>query len=149
MFEDTTRTSLMNSLGERFTITVERVHSGGYDIKLKSKDREAGELTIDIGIRTYKEKNKVCISSITCWTPDSPDQSYSKPSKKNRGFGILRLAIQFAKKLAKEHGISRITIMPYCRGLQTHYINSGFRVEEPSDTIKKYELVMHLQNSKP
>ncbi len=145
MFENTERTSLKNSLGERFTLTVERLYPGGYDIELKSKDREAGQLIIDISLRTYKEKNKVCISSITCWTPKLPDQAYSKPPKENRGFGIIRLAIQFAKKIAKEQGISRITIMPYCFALRDHYVNSGFREEPVSDTIKKHELVMHLK----
>jgi hypothetical protein len=145
-FENPERTSLSNALGERFTLTVERVCSHGYDIELKSKDREAGELIIDISIRSYKEKNKVCISSITCWTPESPETSYSKPSKENRGFGLVRLAIKFAKKFARAQDISRITIMPYCRELQAHYISSGFRIEEPSDTIKKHELVMHLKN---
>ena len=145
-FENPERTLLSNAFGERFTLKVERLYSGGYDIELKSKDREAGELVIDISLRTYKEKDKVCISSITCWIPEAPETSYSKPSKENRGFGIVRLAIHFAKKIAKAQEVSRITIQPYCRALQAHYLSSGFRIEQPSDTIKKHELVMHLKN---
>jgi len=113
-----------------------------------SKGREAGELIITIGFSVYKEKNKGCISSITCWTPDAPDMTCSKPSKENRGFGIVRLALQFAKKLAKEQGITRITIQLYCRALENHYIQSGFNKEPVTDTIKKHELVMQL-NFKP
>ncbi|MCP4647003.1 MAG: hypothetical protein GY852_04605 [bacterium] len=144
-FENPAQTLLINALGERFTLKVARLYSGGYDLELKSKDRGAGELRINIGIRTYKEKNKVCISSITCWTPETPETLYSKPSKENRGFGIVRLAIHVAKKIAKEQDVSRITIQPYCRELQAHYLSSGFREEPISDTIKRHELVMHLK----
>lgn len=149
IFENPEHTILRNALGERFTITIERLYTGGHDIELKSKDRGAGDLIIDISIRTDKEKNKVCISSITCWTPCLPDQAYSKPSKENRGFGIVRLAIQFAKKLAREQDISRITIQPYCRALENHYTKFGFNKVPISDTIKNHELVMHLENQMP
>ena len=146
LFENPEHTILRNALGERFTLSVAQSCGIAYDVTLKSKDRETGELIIKISISADKEKNKVCISSITSHTPKTLHQSCSKPSRENRGFGIVRLALHFAKKLAKEQGITRITIQPYCRALENHYINSGFNKSPVTDTIKKHELVMELKN---
>lgn len=145
-FENPQQTLLRNSFGERFTLTNQKVCAGGYDLELRSLGRESGELTISISIRAEKKNNKVSISSITCKVSDKPDETYSKPSRENRGFGIVRLALQFARQTARELGITRITIQPYCRALEDHYLSFGFSKSPVTDTIRKHELVMHLEH---
>jgi GNAT superfamily N-acetyltransferase len=135
-----------NGLGEHFTFTTQNLYPGGYDLTLKARGREAGELTINVSIRASRKENKVSISSISCRAQDNPNDAYSRPSGENRGYGIVRLAIQFAKRTARELGITRITIQPYCRALHEHYAKSGFREEPVSGTIRKHEMVMHLKD---
>lgn len=137
---------LVNRLGEKFDIKIKHLYEGkACQISLSSKERGAGELNVEILLLAFPDENKVIISSIK--QGSGITISYDKPPEENTGYGIMRLALVFAKALAKKEGITRISTTPSCHAVRSHYKKFGFVQAPPEESSMCHsDIVLYLQD---
>lgn len=140
---------LANRLGEQFTLSSYHSRNGlDFFFTIKSKDREAGTLEVNIDMGIDREHKKVKIWAISTAAPPYNVSVLRCPEPEHRGYGIMRIVLSLAKEIARERGIEMITVVPSGRKLDKYYSSFGFREEPETEGLDKHEMVFRLRPDK-
>ncbi len=136
---------LTNRLGEKFDIKIDLFEEGKIcKISLSSRERAAGEMRVEITLIAFPEENSIIISAIKQGSEDYI--SYDKPPEENKGYGLMRLALAFARSLARKEGATEILTSCPCSAVRERYKKFGFVPTTSEDGWKaRHDLILHLQ----
>jgi len=144
---------LKNAIGHSFSLQVNLLKRGPpmHEVFLERKSGCPLPCLTYMKFETSAKKNKVCLAQIYAINPMAVRRSsiYEVPSRENRGYGFMRIALFFGSHLANREGISRLTITPASSEVGHLYQTYGFSPQcfEAEKGTEIEEMVLHLGSS--
>ncbi|MBD3398218.1 hypothetical protein GF412_03425 [Candidatus Micrarchaeota archaeon] len=147
--------TMRNIRGDRFQAQGGFFYSGAldlfYKITLLNHTRPLGRIELEIYLVVSKARNCVKVHELNTSSEFAPRPRFARPSGEDRGYGVLPIALESARALAEDSGISRITIIPTrdfppsYRALRAYYEKFGFTQNGPDRReLEHQELSMQL-----
>jgi len=141
---------LKNAIGHTFLLQVNRLKSDPpvHEIFLERESGCPAPCLTYMKFETSAKKNKVSLAQLYAINPMAVCRSsvYEVPSRENRGYGFMRIALFFGSHLARREGISRLTITPASSKVKELYETYGFSPQcfEAEKGTGIEEMVLHL-----
>jgi hypothetical protein len=133
--------TMRNIRGDHFHVSGRFILNGAtdlfYKLALLNHTRPLGHLELEIYLVISKERNRVRVHELKTSSGFASRPRYAKPAEEDRGYGVLPIALETARALAEDSGITRITIIPvrdyHCsyKALKSYYEKFGFTQSGP------------------